>query len=112
MPTNKKGKKTILIAGATGQQGGASLRHLRDRGFSVRALTRDPDQPKARALLGPGVEIVRGDMEDEESLTRALEGVYGVFSVQTSQEGGVEPRPARAPTSPRRQDVPASRICL
>ena len=39
----KNTKKTILVTGATGRQGGAVLRHLHDRGFTVRALTRDPD---------------------------------------------------------------------
>lgn len=84
MPTNKKGDKTILVTGATGQQGGAVSRQLRQRKFSVRALTRDPGGAKARALTGPGVEVVRGEMEDRDSLTRALDGVDGVFSVQSS----------------------------
>ncbi len=90
MPANKKGKKTILVTGATGHQGGASLRQLRERGFPVRAMTRDPDQPKARALTGPGVEVVRGDMEDQGSLIRAMDGVHGVVSVQDSHAAGVE----------------------
>jgi uncharacterized protein YbjT (DUF2867 family) len=87
MPTNKTKKKTILVTGATGHQGGASLRHLRERGFPVRALTRDPDQPKARALTGHGVEVVRGDMEDSNSLGRAMDEIHGVHSVQSSQAG-------------------------
>ena len=66
------------------------MRHLRERGFPVRALTRDPDQPKARSLMAPGVEIVRGDMDNPQSLTRAMDGVYGVHSVQNSHEAGVE----------------------
>jgi uncharacterized protein YbjT (DUF2867 family) len=90
MPNNKKGNKTVLVTGATGHQGGASLRHLRERGFPVRALTRDPDQPRARSLMGPGVEIVRGDMDDQQSLTRAMDGVYGVHSVQNSHQAGIE----------------------
>src|SRR5579863_1652213 len=71
MPT-KKGTKVILVAGATGQQGGASMRRLRASGFSIRALTRDPDQPRARSLTGPGIEVVRGDMNDRNSLASAL----------------------------------------
>jgi nucleoside-diphosphate-sugar epimerase len=35
--------RTILVTGATGQQGGAVARELLERGFSVRALTRDPE---------------------------------------------------------------------
>jgi uncharacterized protein YbjT (DUF2867 family) len=83
-----KNAKVILVTGATGRQGGAAVRRLRERGFSVRALTRDPDQPKARVLTGPGTEVVRGDLDDQASLTRALEGVHGVFSVQGDDAGG------------------------
>lgn len=86
----KKTKRTILVSGATGKQGGASLRHLRNSGFTVRALTRDPDEPKARALAGHGVELVRGDLEDRASLTRAVDDVDGVHSVQESHAAGPE----------------------
>jgi uncharacterized protein YbjT (DUF2867 family) len=85
MPDNRN--KLILVTGATGHQGGAVLRHLRQRGFSVRALTRDPEKPNARTLAGQGVEVVRGDLDDVASLVSALEGVYGVFSVQGRSEG-------------------------
>jgi uncharacterized protein YbjT (DUF2867 family) len=82
----KKNNKTILVTGATGHQGGAVIRHLRERGFAVRALTRNPDKPEAREL-GPGTEIVRGDLSDASSITRALEDVAGVYSVQDSTQG-------------------------
>jgi uncharacterized protein YbjT (DUF2867 family) len=91
MPTETRNRdRLILVTGATGRQGGASLRHLRERGFPVRALTRNPDQPKAHLLVGHGTEVVRGDFEDEISLTRALDGVYGVHSVQTWRDSGIE----------------------
>ncbi len=90
MPTNKNKSKLIVVAGATGNQGGAALRHLVERGFSVRGLTRDPDKPEARRVAGPGTEIVRGDMDDPASLDRALDGAYGVFSVQQPRENGIE----------------------
>ncbi len=83
----KKDDRLILVTGATGHQGGAALRHLRERGFPVRAITRDPEKPKARSLAAHGVEIVRGDLEDSASVMRALEGVYGVYSVQNWQDG-------------------------
>ena len=77
-------KRLILVTGATGKQGGAAIRHLRTKGFAVRALTRDPDRPEARALIDQtGIEIARGDFDDKSSLLRALEDVYGVFAVQT-----------------------------
>ena len=84
-------KRLILVTGATGKQGGAVIRHLRAKGFSLRALTRNPDRPEARALTDQtGVEVARGDYEDKPSLLRALEDVYGVFSVQTPFPDGVE----------------------
>jgi uncharacterized protein YbjT (DUF2867 family) len=90
MPANSNKNKTVVVTGATGHQGGASVRHLRERGFPVRALTRNPEEPKARALVGHGTEVVRGDMDDEASLTRAMDGAYGVHSVQNSHQAGIE----------------------
>jgi uncharacterized protein YbjT (DUF2867 family) len=75
--------RIILVTGATGQQGGATARHLLDQGWQVRALVRDPNTAAAQALSAKGVELVQGDLDDRSSLDRALAGVYGVFSVQT-----------------------------
>jgi len=86
----KNNGKLILITGATGQQGGAALRLLREKGFPIRALTRHPDRPTARALVGQGTEVVRGDLKDPVILVRAMEGAYGVFGVQTPMEEGVQ----------------------
>jgi uncharacterized protein YbjT (DUF2867 family) len=84
-------KRLILVTGATGKQGGAVIKHLRKKGFAVRALTRNPDKPEARALINQtGIEVALGDLEDKPSLLRALEDVYGVFAVQTPYEGGVD----------------------
>jgi len=69
----------ILVAGATGNQGGAALRHLLADGWKVRALTRNPDSKSARELRDLGAELVRGDFDDRKSLDQALNGVYGVF---------------------------------
>jgi len=84
-------KKLILVTGATGNQGGAVVRHLHKKGFAVRAFIRHPNTPEARALLGQNaVEIAGGDYDDKPSLLRALEEVHGVFAVQTPYESGVE----------------------
>lgn len=82
-----KKQKTILVTGATGHQGGAALRHLREKGYGVRALTRDPEQPKARELIDLGVEVVKGDLDDVGSIARALDEVSGIYSVQDWQRG-------------------------
>lgn len=79
--------RVILVTGATGRQGGAALRHLHERGFTVRAATRDPEKPAARQLGGQGVEVVRLDLNDSASIAQAVEGVYGVYSVQDARQG-------------------------
>ncbi len=84
-------EKLVLITGATGKQGGATLRCLAKRGgFKLRALTRKPDGDAAKALAALGAEIVAGDLDDAASLDRALTGAWGVYSVQNTWEAGVE----------------------
>ena len=82
--------RTILITGVTGNQGGAVAQALRGTGFRLRGLTRAPDGERATALARLGVDIVKGDLEDEATLRRALTGAWGVFGVQSSLEAGVE----------------------
>lgn len=74
--------KTVLITGATGRQGGAVVRHMLQKGWKLRALTRDPGSHAARALTQKGVEVVRGDLEDPSSVIGAAAGAYGIYSVQ------------------------------
>ncbi len=83
--------KTILVTGATGQQGGAVARQLlKQPGFAVRALTRDPAKHAARALAQAGAEVFQGNLDDAGSMRRALEGAWGVFSVQNFMESGYD----------------------
>src|SRR5215471_18550885 len=74
--------RPILVAGATGRQGGSVVRHLLERQLTVRALVRDPQSDRAKALAGQGVKIAQGDMDDLASLKKAMAGVHGVYSVQ------------------------------
>ena len=90
MTEGQNAQRPILVCGATGSQGGAVARSLLERGFRVRALTRDPHKPEARALAEQGAEVVQGDMDDRSSVDRALEGVHGVFSVQNFWEAGYD----------------------
>src|SRR3981189_1644920 len=82
--------RTILITGVTGHQGGAVAQALQGTGFYLRGLTRKPDSERAAALARQGVDIVKGDLDDEATLRRALTGAWGVFGVQNPLEGGVE----------------------
>ena len=81
-------ERIILVTGATGNQGGAVARNLLQRGkFKVRAMVRDRNKPAAQALQQAGAELVQADFNDLASLDRALQGVYGVFSMQDFREG-------------------------
>ncbi|MER7080927.1 Uncharacterized conserved protein YbjT, contains NAD(P)-binding and DUF2867 domains [Saccharopolyspora kobensis] len=76
------GDKTVLVVGATGQQGGATAAHLLKRGWTVRAFTRSAAGAAARRLAEAGAEVIEGDMGDRAALASAMRGVRGVFSVQ------------------------------
>src|SRR6202790_723666 len=89
------GDRTILITGVTGNQGGAVAQALKSSGFRLRGLTRAPDGERAAALARHGVEVVKGDLDDEATLRRALSGTWGVFGVQNSLEAGVEQEEAQ-----------------
>lgn len=82
--------RPIVVSGATGKQGGAVAKHLLANGHSVRALTRSPDKPTARALAEAGAEVVQADLEDRAYLDAALKGAAGLYSVQDFLEAGVE----------------------
>ncbi len=80
--------KTVLVFGATGQQGGSVADALLAAGWRVRALVRDPASERSRALLARGIEILRGGFEDADAMRAAMAGAHGVFSVQPSSPGG------------------------
>ncbi|MDX1755753.1 MAG: NmrA/HSCARG family protein [Marinobacter sp.] len=84
---------TIAVFGATGSQGGSVVHYLKSSGqYHVRALTRNPAR-----YDGPADEVVAADLNDEQSLSQALEGVYGVFLVTNFwQEGTDEIAQAKA----------------
>lgn len=80
--------KIFLVTGATGKQGGAAVKHLINAGAKVRALTRKPNSDRAAALRKLGVEVVKGNLNDINSLEIAVNGVYGVFAVTNYWEFG------------------------
>ncbi|MCK6620954.1 MAG: NmrA/HSCARG family protein [Calditrichaceae bacterium] len=83
-------ERTILITGITGQQGGTVARELLARGYRVKGMTRKPDSEKAHEFRKLGADIVQSDLDDQASLKRALQGVWGVFAIQNTWEAGVE----------------------
>ena len=77
-------KKIIAVIGATGAQGGGLVRAILDDKngpFAVRAITRDVNSDKAKALAEAGAEVVAADVDDVKSLTKAFEGAHGAFCV-------------------------------
>src|ERR1700742_4417179 len=98
--------KTILVLGATGNQGTVSLKrspHFRTvetypvhgtaggsvaklllqhpNEYKVRAVTRNPDSEASRKLAELGAEVVRGDLTDASTLDAAFKGCWGAFVV-------------------------------
>jgi uncharacterized protein YbjT (DUF2867 family) len=76
--------KIIAVFGATGAQGGGLVRAiLRDpqRGFTARAITRDVNSEKAKALAKMGAEVVSADIDHPETVKKALDGAYCAYCV-------------------------------
>ena len=74
--------KVIAVVGATGSQGGGLVRAILadpDHEFEVRALARNTRSGKAQELAAAGVEVVDADLNDQESMVRALKGAYGAY---------------------------------
>eukprot|EP00036_Acanthoecidae_sp_10tr_P019574 CAMPEP_0206304004 /NCGR_PEP_ID=MMETSP0106_2-20121207/9525_1 /ASSEMBLY_ACC=CAM_ASM_000206 /TAXON_ID=81532 /ORGANISM="Acanthoeca-like sp., Strain 10tr" /LENGTH=148 /DNA_ID=CAMNT_0053734809 /DNA_START=126 /DNA_END=569 /DNA_ORIENTATION=+ len=83
--------KTVLVIGATGNVGTATVSALSSRGIVTRAGARDPSSDKAKALATqPHVESVRADLGDPDSLPPALAGVSAVFIVTPGAENRAE----------------------
>ncbi len=77
-------KKIIAVLGATGAQGGGLVRSIladKSGDFTARALTRDVNSDKAKALADLGAEVVAVDIDNYESLVKAFDGAYGVYAV-------------------------------
>ncbi|MGA8254934.1 MAG: NAD(P)H-binding protein [Nocardioides sp.] len=82
---------TVLVTGATGFVGRRLVPALLQRGLTVRAMTRRPDE-----YDGPG-EAVAGDVHDPDSLTSALTGVdVAVYLVHSLDDDDFERKDAEA----------------
>jgi uncharacterized protein YbjT (DUF2867 family) len=81
---------TVVVTGATGNQGGAVARGLLERGHQVRAITRDPNSSQARSLAKKGATLVAASLEDTAAIAKALEGATSLFAMSTPFGGGTE----------------------
>src|SRR5918911_2745431 len=82
--------RNILVTGATGQQGGSLARLLLEKKHKVHALTRNTQSAAAQDLRNRGANIVKGDLDDSDSLKRAVKDVESVFLMGTPFEDGTE----------------------
>lgn len=71
----------ILVAGATGTTGRHTTTALAARGIRYRALTRRPDR-----ITDPAAVAVRADLDDDDALRAALDGVRAAYLVTPSSE--------------------------
>lgn len=82
---------SVLVMGATGNQGGAVVDHLlRADGYDVYGLTRSPTSEAARSLDRRGVRLVEGDLERPTTLKPILSDVDAVFCVTDFFSAGSE----------------------
>ncbi|MGB3514659.1 MAG: NAD-dependent epimerase/dehydratase family protein [Microcoleaceae cyanobacterium] len=71
-------KSTVLVTGGTGFIGQALVKRLRQEGYGVRILSRNP-QNCPPELLSLEVELAKGDFSDTEAVEKALEGIRYVY---------------------------------
>lgn len=77
--------KKVLVAGATGHLGGLVVDRLLKEGYQVRALVRPSTD--AALLIEKGVEIVRGDLTNRDSLTQAMPGADALITTAIGYAG-------------------------
>lgn len=84
----------LTVFGATGKQGGSVVQTILSHPtlssqYTVRAVTRDPSKPAGEALKKLGVEVVKADLNDKESVRKAVEGSQVVFGVTDCEQSSL-----------------------
>lgn len=80
----------ILVTGATGQQGGTLAKLLLQKNHKVYALVRNIQSPAAQELKKEGANLVKGDLNNLDSLEQAVNGVDSIFLMGTPLGDGIE----------------------
>ena len=80
----------ILVTGGTGFVGPKVVHALRERELAVRCLVRKPSAGAAQSLAAWGCELVQGNITDETSLRRAVEGCDVVVHLLAIRQGSRE----------------------
>jgi uncharacterized protein YbjT (DUF2867 family) len=81
--------KLLVVFAATGQQGGSAIDFVLNdpilsKEFKMRGLTRNTTSPASQALQKRGVETVQCDVDDHDSVKKAVSGAHTVFVVTVS----------------------------
>src|SRR5713101_1109405 len=76
----------LLVTGATGDTGGATVEQMLARGHHVRALAHRQDD-RAKRLQGLGAEVVFGDFLNLDDVRAALRGVAGAYFCDPTRPG-------------------------
>ena len=71
-------KPTILVTGANGKTGGATISQLLAKGYPVRALVQRADH-RSELLAKRGAKVVVGSLEDITDLHTAMSGVQRAY---------------------------------
>lgn len=94
-----------LVTGATGFVGSAVAKRLKQAGYDIRALVRDPSKLQAVGL--EDVETTTGDITDKHAVAKACEGCDIAFSI-----AGTFREPDLSDTRYREVNVDAVRYIL
>src|SRR6266403_1562514 len=68
----------LLVTGATGETGRDTVRHLLEKGHTVRAMV-DKEDERSQTLRNWGAEIVVGDLLNHDDAIRATSGTSAAY---------------------------------
>lgn len=80
-------KERVLLTGVSGYVGGRLILALERRGIPVRCLVRNPSYVRLR--VGPTTEVVQGDVLDDSTLPKAMEGIHTAYYLIHSMGRGM-----------------------
>lgn len=83
--------RTVLITGVTGRVGANAAVALAERGYALRALVLANDPAAAKLASLPDMEVVRGGLDDQSTVDRAVEGVDAVVHLAARMVIGTTP---------------------